>query len=112
MSASYTGSLLAGGHRYEEGMPYRGEGVAVEAHREGRLGGGAPGPYKEGYEKIMGVGASRVSLSLLECFGTFLKVSGASRKCFGSFWSVSVVSGMLRYFASLVSTMVASGMFL
>ena len=62
--------MLAGGYRYEEGMPYRAEGVAVEAHAGKADWGGAPGPYKEGYEKIMGVGASKVSL----------------------FWNVSVLS--------------------
>ena len=54
--------LLTTGHRYEEGMPYRGEGVAVEAHAGKADWGGGPGPYKEGYEKVMGVGASKVSL--------------------------------------------------
>ena len=87
-----------------------GEEVAVEA--KGRpIEGGAPGPYKEGYEKVMGVGGIK-SLSLLECFRTFLNVSGTSRKCFGSFWRAAIVSGMLRYFASVLSATAASGMFL
>ena len=55
--------LLTTGHRYEEGMPYSGEGIAVEAHAgKADWGGRAPGPYKEGYEKVMGVGGSKVSL--------------------------------------------------
>ena len=104
--------MLAGGHRYEEGMPYSGEGIAVEAHAgKADWGGGHRDLIRRDMKKSWGWGHQK-SLSLLECFGTFLKVSGASRKCVGSFWSASVVSGMLRYFASLVSAMVASGMFL
>ena len=55
----------------------QGEGVAVGAQGRPIGGGGAPGPYKEGYEKIMRVAASKVSLSsgmfryFLEGFGSF-----------------------------------------
>ena len=62
-------TLLAGGHRYEEGMPYRGGGSSSRGPGKADWGG-APGPYKEGYEKVIGVGASKVSL----------------------FWNVSVLS--------------------
>ena len=70
-------ALLAGGYRYEEGMPYRAEGVAVEAHAgKADWGGGHRDLIRRDMKKSWGWGHKKFLSSgmlryVLECFGSF-----------------------------------------